>query len=194
MLDTRLATRLLIRVAVFLPYVCSGMASSAAIAQAAPIPTPPPAVSSLRAIPDDNLAYPVFVVAGNSRGSGFYMNAGNGGIFFITAKHVLFDPATKQLYAPTAALISYSKDLKDTTLNVMNLDFAKLQSKGNLRSHPSQDVVAIKVLDGSPQAPMEGGFSAAAEGVTITAMAKTGFLTVSIKNVKTFDQVLQAMT
>ena len=47
-----------------------------------------------RAIPDDNLAYPVMVTLklnnGTwSQGSGFYLNRPNG-LYFVTARHVIF--------------------------------------------------------------------------------------------------------
>jgi hypothetical protein len=70
-----------------------------------PVPTPPSPQQSLRAIPDDNLAYPVFVVAGSTTGSGFYISTEKE-IFFVTAKHVLFDLASNQLHSPNVTLMS----------------------------------------------------------------------------------------
>jgi hypothetical protein len=46
-----------------------------------------------RAIPDDNLAYPVLITLGNgSSGSGFFLNTSDA-VYLVTAKHVLFNPA-----------------------------------------------------------------------------------------------------
>ena len=150
-----------------------------------PVPTPPPPQPSLRAIPDDNLAYPVFVVAGNYTGSGFYIDAGKE-IFFVTAKHVLFDVASNQLHSPIVTLISYSKDLTDSTKNIVNLNLTVLQASNSLRAHKAEDVVVVKVFN-------TGGSGATISpipGVAVASSAKAGFLTVDLKIVKTFDQVL----
>lgn len=56
-------------------------------------PAQQPAVKAIRALPDDNLAYPVLITLKNSTGSGFYVNT-NTGMYLVTAKHVLFDPVT----------------------------------------------------------------------------------------------------
>jgi S1-C subfamily serine protease len=149
----------------------------------APVQTTSPQ-PSLRAIPDDNLAYPVFVVAGNSTGSGFYMTKEKE-TFFITAKHVLFDPASNLLRSPNVTLISYSKDLTDSTKNIVNVNMALLQTSNDLRAHKAQDVVAVKVFN-----MITGSTISPVVGVAITSASKTGFLTVDFKIVKTFDQVL----
>lgn len=48
-----------------------------------------------RAIPDDNLAYPVLISLGNgTSGSGFYLNSSDA-VYLVTAKHVLFEPDTQ---------------------------------------------------------------------------------------------------
>ena len=52
-----------------------------------------------RAIPDDNLAYPVLLTlkeSGNEKGlaSGFYMHSSNH-IYLVTAKHILFTKSAK---------------------------------------------------------------------------------------------------
>src|ERR1700691_2639842 len=79
----------------------------------------PPASVSARAIPDDNLAYPVLVTLGdNSSGSGFFLNDGNA-VYLVTARHVLYRNKPPQKVAPnqdplelrsgTAIVVSYSK-------------------------------------------------------------------------------------
>ena len=45
----------------------------------------------MRAIPDDNLCYPVVIdLADGQYGSGFFANSGVA-LYLVTAKHVLFD-------------------------------------------------------------------------------------------------------
>ena len=48
-----------------------------------------------RALPDDNLAYPVLVTFKNSQGSGFYLTTPSA-LYLVTATHVLYDPADKK--------------------------------------------------------------------------------------------------
>ena len=152
----------------------------------APVQAPPPSLpqSTLRAIPDDNLAYPVFVVAGSVTGSGFYLDTGKE-MFLVTAKHVLFDLASNQLHSPMLTLISYSKDLADSTKNIVTVNLMTLQGRNALRASNTQDVVAVEVF-----AETSASSASPIEGVVVTSVAKSGFLTVNRKNVKTFDQVL----
>src|ERR1700733_4567254 len=95
----------------------------------------PPAGSTAyaqRAIPDDNLAYPVLITLRNgSTGSGFYLNNGKA-IYLVTAKHVLFDPITQRLLDVALEALSYSKDPSDSTRNVYTLDLLVLQKNNNI--------------------------------------------------------------
>jgi hypothetical protein len=53
-----------------------------------------------RAIPDDNLGYPVLItLPGVGTGSGFYINATKY-TYLVTAKHVLFNPQSNQILGP----------------------------------------------------------------------------------------------
>jgi hypothetical protein len=101
---------------------------------------------SQRAIPDDNLGYPVLITLGNgSSGSGFYIDNGKD-IFLVTAKHVFFDPQNDTLLDTRATLLSYSKDPADDSNNLFSLDLAVLQNDGNLKPHPDHDVAVIRIL------------------------------------------------
>jgi hypothetical protein len=74
-----------------------------------------------RAIPDDNLAYPILITLGdNSSGSGFFLSSA-GAVYLVTAKHVLFkdrpkqevdakNPDLQELRSAKATLLCYSKD------------------------------------------------------------------------------------
>ena len=169
-------------------FLCTAMLGSFAEAQAPPVTTAPKPTENLRAIPDDNLAYPVLVIIGNTTGSGFYLNTEKA-TFLVTAKHVLFDPVTKQLNAPSATLISYSRDLADTTKNIIKLDLTVLQADKDLVSRPSVDVVVVKVFDAGDSTP-KGRLITTRAGVTVASFAALGVLGVDSKAVKRFDQVL----
>jgi hypothetical protein len=99
-----------------------------------------------RAIPDDNLGYPVLITtpSGNT-GSGALVNT-SGALFFVTAKHVLFDKGGK-LREQAAQLLSYSKDPANREPNIEVLDLAMLDKAGLISAHPGHDVAVIKLAD-----------------------------------------------
>ena len=149
-----------------------------------------------RALPDDNLAYPVLIAFKGSTGSGFFLNV-NGAVFLITAKHVLFDPNTQKLRENQAELLSYSKDPSDQKNNLIALDFEALQAENALKTHTVQDVVVVKIgdikeVEPPSEDPCEPKHQAIEPlmGVIFEKNAKLGIVGVSIENVKTFDQVL----
>jgi len=147
-----------------------------------------------RAIPDDNLAYPVLITLKNgSAGSGFYLNNGKA-LYLVTAKHVLFDPATQKLLDVAADLLSYSKDPADSTRNLLTLDLSVLQNDGNIKPHPSEDVAVVKVFTVDSSTTGTGGTQAltlsVVPGVTFKEESKGGVLGVALDTVKPFDQVL----
>jgi trypsin-like peptidase len=143
-----------------------------------------------RAIPDDNLAYPVLITLGDgSSGTGFYLNADKA-TYLVTAKHVFFDQQTHALLSDRAELLSYSKDPSDATPNRFSLDLSVLQKSKDIRAHAVEDVVAIKLFN-IVQAGQTGQRAVAAEpGVKAEGTAKAGILGVDITGVKRFDQVL----
>ncbi len=142
-----------------------------------------------RAIPDDNLAYPVLITLKNgSTGSGFFVNTTKA-IYLVTAKHVLFDPVTQKLLDVSVELLSYSKDLTESTRNVVILDLSILQNNGTIKPHPSQDVVAVEIST-VVRSVGQSGTSSPLPGVTLVELAKGGLLGVSLDNVKPFEQVL----
>lgn len=152
-------------------------------------------VYAQRAIPDDNLAYPVLITLRNgATGSGFYLNTGKA-IYLVTAKHVLFDPATGKLLDVALDLLSYSKDSSDPVHNRATLDLSVLQSDGNIKPHPSEDVVVIKIstITGDltlGARAMEKGASLTVQGVTVTESATGGLLSANLDTVKSFEEVL----
>jgi hypothetical protein len=147
-----------------------------------------------RAIPDDNLAYPVLITLRNGNaGSGFYLNNGKA-VYLVTAKHVLFDPATQKLLDVALDLLSYSKDPADSTRNLLTLDLSVLQNDDNIKPHPSEDVAVVKVFTINSSTAGTGGtpvvMALPVPGVTTKEQSKGGVLGVDLGTVKLFDQVL----
>jgi hypothetical protein len=153
-----------------------------------------------RAIPDDNLAYPVLITLKTANGltlgngSGFYLNTDNA-TYLVTAKHVLAvglpDPGTHKITVPDLLLelLSYSKDLSSQKRNLFVVNFSTLRESGGVKQHQSQDVVVVKV--GTHMRNSDGkGLLSFLPGVTAVALAEDGLLGVSWHAVKIFDQVL----
>jgi S1-C subfamily serine protease len=151
-------------------------------------------VAAQRAIPDDNLSYPVLItLRSGGTGSGFYLNTGKAA-YLGTAKHVFFDPATQKLRDVALDLLSYSKDPSDSTRNLFTLDLSVLQNGGNIKPHPSEDVAVIKVMStGENLKPAAAGTNATlmfpVPGVTPREVAKGAVLDVALDTVKPFEQV-----
>lgn len=78
-----------------------------------------------------NLAYPVLVEIGKSRGSGFFLND-KGNLYLITARHVLFENGL-ELFAEEAKADFLGHDLK--TPSGILLDCRKLFDKNLLKKH-----------------------------------------------------------
>jgi V8-like Glu-specific endopeptidase len=145
-----------------------------------------------RAIPDDNLAYPILVsLDTGSSGSGFYLNTGTR-IYLVTAAHVLFDETSGKLKAKTAKLLSYSKDPKKTGRNIINLDLESLLAAKRIRQHSTEDVATIHVGDSTADTKPGTWHFRFTPGVSLIESA--GFLSVNLKAVKHFNDVLTANT
>jgi hypothetical protein len=113
-----------------------------------------------RAIPEDNLAYPVLITitkllpsasAGKAptpvpveNGSGFFLNNGKF-VYLVTAKHVLFDPKEHTLLGDGATLIAYPRNVNDTGRFLITLDLSLLTTSGNIKPHASEDVAVIRI-------------------------------------------------
>jgi hypothetical protein len=64
-----------------------------------------------RAIPDDNLAYPVLITVPGELASGFFLNTETS-VYLVTAKHVIFDPINGHLRNGPIRLLSYARTLR----------------------------------------------------------------------------------
>jgi len=147
------------------------------------------AVVAQRAIPEDNLAYPVLIKLGNGNfGSGFYLSTKDS-TYLVTAKHVLFDPATNRLLDSRVALLSYSGDSTDLNPNRATLDMNILQANANIKPHATEDVVVVRIFSLSSV----GGRRMASPlpGVVVQSSSKTGIVGAdSDTTVLAFDQVI----
>ena len=153
-----------------------------------------------RAIPDDNLAYPVLITLKTARatslGSGFYLNTGNA-LYLVTAKHVLatgleLDSGTQKVPDAELELLSYSKDLPTPKRILMTVNLSSLRASGDVKPHQSQDVVVVKLATVAPSnnevpSPQISTFL---PGVTMKESAESGLVSVGLAGVRTFDQVL----
>ena len=144
-----------------------------------------------RAIPNDNLAYPVLIELDNSVGSGFFLNTGTK-FYLVTAAHVLFEDLTGNLKAKGAILISYSKDPKDTGRNITLLDFKTLLESKNIRRHSTEDVAIVTMGNVEKKADNDLSSIIPVSGVSFKESTPSGFLSVGIETVKRFGDVLTA--
>jgi len=138
-------------------------------------------------LPQDNLGLPVLVTLSNGNtGSGFFIEDARF-LYLVTAKHVLFDPVSHALLAPSLRLLSYSKDLTDSTPNSETLDLFALQRSGNIKPHPSEDVVVVKAFS---LRMVEGKRRTFPEpGVTFVRQSTEGLVTASVESVTSFKDV-----
>jgi hypothetical protein len=104
-----------------------------------------------RAVPDDNLLYPVLITVGSqtgtqSFGSGFYLNKDNS-VYLVTAKHVLVPPPVNgQPFVPvTLSCMSYSNNLVPEDREYLATTYANLNAQGLLKLSPDRDVAGVKL-------------------------------------------------
>jgi len=148
-----------------------------------------------RAIPDDNLAYPVLIKLNTCdiQGSGFFLDTGSA-LFLVTARHVLFDESKPDhpLLCKDAELLSYSRDPRETDKNILVLDLEALSKAGNLKRHPTHDVAVINLGTALPHNPDQKIMMIPNPGVQIRAFAPSGVLAAGIQTVKKMQEVLEA--
>lgn len=139
-----------------------------------------------RAVPDDNLAYPVLItLRSGGTGSGFYLGS-KSETYLVTAKHVLFNQKTGNLLDTSFELLSYSKDVSDQTPNIFTIDTTKMAADAIVK-HPTEDIVVVKVFG---QDPADASLASPRPGVTVNVHAKLGILQVGLENVKKLSDVL----
>jgi hypothetical protein len=143
----------------------------------------------MRAIPEDNLAYPVLVTLKSGvSGSGFYFNAATK-MYLVTARHVIMDDQ-QRLRSSEAELMSYSKDPNEPITNLLSINLSMLQQAEHLRAHQTRDVVAIAIA-GITLTP-EGKSLDPLPGVDVVRYAPLGIVGVGRDAVKRYADVLVA--
>jgi hypothetical protein len=155
-----------------------------------------PAALAQRALPDDNLAYPVLVRIppstsfGGEEASGFFINT-SASSYFVTAKHVVFGQ-NGHLLGPTMLLLSYQNDPKESGANQLSLDLAALSVAGEIKSHPTADVVVVRIATLTPVPSDTAGKAVFTpiNGVTILSATPNGIVSLALINVKKYDEVL----
>jgi len=149
---------------------------------------------AVRAIPDDNLAYPVLIRLDNgSTGSGFFLS-NNKNIFLVTAAHVLFGEKSGGIIAKKATLLSYSKDPKETERNIIQLDLLNLLAANKIRKHSTEDVAIVLIGDVTDNNKPDSFEIKILSGATVLEKSPSGILCVNIKSIKQFKDVLTANT
>ncbi|MFI5086944.1 MAG: trypsin-like peptidase domain-containing protein [Terriglobales bacterium] len=167
----------------------------------------PRTLMAQRAIPDDNLAYPVLITLSDCssniasvQGSGFFLDAGSEE-YLVTARHIVFNESERvqpghahPLLCNKAELVSSSRDPKDKQKNRIQLDLRLLNGAGKVKAHATRDVVVVQIGVVQKNAGGEQGvgvltFIPGAQSASITA---SGLLDVGLSTVKRFDEVLTA--
>jgi hypothetical protein len=139
----------------------------------------------MRALPDDNLAYPVLLQLGDgSLGSGFYLGV-DSGIYLVTARHVLYEDDGRTLRGPNLSAVSYPRDPSEKASNRCTIELLTLETTGNIRPHSERDVAVIRF--GVVISPNQVRFS---PGVRELERTKSGIVIVNRSAVKLYDQVL----
>jgi hypothetical protein len=152
------------------------------------------AAQAQRAIPDDNLAYPVLVQpSAGGAASGFYLNTGTS-LYLVTAKHVLFDLPSGRLRSPVVNLLSYPRDPKESGKNSISLDLAVLLPAGEVKAHVREDVAVIRVATVGIGTPAEASPRRIEllPGAMVSEATTSGILSVALQFLKKYDEVLVA--
>lgn len=147
----------------------------------------PQTADAQRAIPLDNLSYPVQItLETGGEGSGFYLNEGTA-LYLVTAGHVLFDG--KALRAPRASLLSYSREGSENGKIRLSLDLARLDAEGRVQRSSTHDLVAVKISRSVGTATGELHRAQLADGVQAIEVTSTGIVGIDISIMKPFAEV-----
>lgn len=144
-------------------------------------------------LPANNLNYPVRITIGNSSGSGFFIKHTDK-IYLVTAKHVLFqqDSVTKNftLFDKKLKVICYPLLATGVALSprVYELNLEMLSLSGDLKSHPSADIVVIKLAAISDVMGSEHVLNML-EAITIIQNSDGSLVSCDMDNARRFDAV-----
>jgi hypothetical protein len=154
-----------------------------------------------RAIPDDNLGYPVLISltdCGNNfpgeKASGLFLTVGPD-FYLATARHVLL---FQQLGGPLtpvpckkAELSSYSRNPKEAQQNRLTLDLEQLRGAGKIKWHPTHDVALIQIGSATAAAADHPGSLSLLPGAHLDQLAPSGLLSANVDTgTRKLDDVL----
>jgi hypothetical protein len=130
----------------------------------------------MRNIPDNNLAYPVFIkLDKGGTGSGFLLNTGES-MYLISAKHVFFDDKNN-LRSDKAEIDCQTQDINDESIERLTIDLSVV----NISIHATSDVAAIHLGDSKENTEQGNWKLYYLNGVIQTQSGKTGTVSVSAK-------------
>ena len=129
-----------------------------------------------RAIPEDNLSYPIRITHSDGSASGFYLNTEKY-TYLITAGHVLSS------IRKTANLISYASGQNKRT--IIEIDIVALTAAKEIRIHKNKDVAMIRIAKKSKEGKLR-----VSKGVVIQ---ESSGLILGVNypvSIKTYDKVI----
>lgn len=143
-----------------------------------------------RSIPDDNLAYPVFILLTNgSSGTGFFINS-KSGTYLVTCKHVLFDRKNK-LLSNKGDFFSSSKNLQDKTQNHFQINLKYMYENNLLKYNPKYDIAILKIGTILALDSLQHQINLF-DSVKVISSSKSGIVGVNERDIKMYDEVLVA--
>lgn len=143
----------------------------------------------MRNIPENNLAYPALIILNNGHsGSGFRLNSETH-IYFVTAKHVLFDEKGN-LKADKAKIVCQTADINDDTTTIFVIDLNALQKSNRVFSHSQKDVAAFTISTIKDSQNGNGSVTNTVPGVTLKQASKGSLVSVARKSVLFLKDVL----
>ena len=147
----------------------------------------PSATWAIRAIPENNLAYPALITIDNGvQGSGFFINNGKR-FYFVTAKHVLQNELGKR-HGNIATILCYPPELFSKGKIILEIDLSIQSAQNNIKVHPTHDVAVVEIGLVSPK---DNDYSISVyHGIRIKQMVGSGIMSLHIHSVTLFDNVL----
>lgn len=140
----------------------------------------------MRAIPDDNLAFPVLITLDTGvQGSGFFFNTENN-TYLITAKHVFIENG--KLLGRVATILAYPVELHSAGKIVIEIDMAAVEKSKDFKVHNTHDIVAIKIINRIKEKGQLMAYFR--EGVILKQKAGTGIVAAHIGAITLFKNVL----
>lgn len=148
-------------------------------------------VQGYRAIPEDNLSYPVLInLWKHGKASGFYLRDDDH-LYLVTARHVLFAKSDKlySLKTTNVTCLSYPKDPNDPGRIKLELNLDILNKNKLIKYHKAHDAAIVRIANLAKG--NDSGYKLLLhKGVKILEHAKTGLIGGEISNTKIFDKIL----